>query len=184
MSLAMQHERQRWGHYPHIREQLIGFVIDFVEAAIGVPGVERIALIGSLTTEKPDPKDADVLVWVADDADLAPLAREGRKLQGRAQSLNHGGEVFLSDTNGKYIGRICPWKECALGKRVRCDALNCGKRQYLHDDLKTVKLSDNLIANPPIDIWPEYTARVQVPKDVASAISRMPNVSAAKRDDH
>ena len=182
--MTIQPEHQQWGHYPHIREQLIGLVIDFVEAAIVIPGVKRIALIGSLATEKPDPKDADVLVWVSDDADLAPLARVSRKLLGRAQSLNHGGEVFLSDTNGKYIGRICHWKECAPGIRVRCDALNCGKRKYLHDDLNTVKLSDNLIANPPIDIWPVFTARVPVPNDVASAVSRLPYNSVAKQDSH
>ena len=59
-----------------------------------MPGVLRIALIGSLTTDEPDPKDADVLVTVADEADLAPLAGLGRKLQGHAQSFNRGGEVF------------------------------------------------------------------------------------------
>jgi len=81
-----------------------------VRAASRLPGVLRIALIGSLTTDEPDPKDADLLVTVADDADLAPLATLGRKLQGHAQSFNRGGEVFLADPRGNYLGRTCPWK--------------------------------------------------------------------------
>jgi hypothetical protein len=71
---------------------------------------------------------------VTEDADLAPLARLGRRLQGRAQTLNRGGEVFLADPKGKYLGRICPWKNCGPGIRLSCDALHCGRRHYLHDD--------------------------------------------------
>ena len=82
---------------PSVRVFLIAEVLAFANAARQVAGVTRIALIGSLTTEKPDPKDADVLVTVNEDADLAPLARLGRRLQGRAQTLNRGGEVFLAD---------------------------------------------------------------------------------------
>ena len=35
-------------------------------------GVKRIALIGSLATLEPSPKDIDLLVTVTDDMDLAP----------------------------------------------------------------------------------------------------------------
>ena len=92
-----------------IRERLIVEVLAFVRAARRLPGVTRIALIGSLATNKPDPKDADLLVTVADDMDLAPLAALGRRLQGRAQGLNRGGEVFLADPRGAYLGRTCSW---------------------------------------------------------------------------
>ena len=50
----------------------------------------RIAVIGSLTTEKPSPKDADVLVTLRDDADVELLAQLGRKLKGTAQTRNLG----------------------------------------------------------------------------------------------
>src|SRR5436305_8201670 len=113
---------------PSVRAFLIAEVLAFVRAARQVSGVTRIALIGSLTTEKPEPKDADVLVTVTDDADLAALARLGRRLQGRAQSLNKGGDVFLSDPEGNYLGRTCHWRDCRPGIRLACDALHCGRR--------------------------------------------------------
>ena len=151
---------------PDIRAYLIAEALKFTLAASKLPGVIRIALIGSLTTDKKEPKDIDLLVTVRDDIDLAPLARLGRKLQGRAQNINQGGEVFLADPNGYYLGRICPWRECAPGIRMRCDALHCGRREYLHDDLKAIKLSSSLIAAPPLELWPEVIARVPIPLDV------------------
>jgi predicted nucleotidyltransferase len=155
---------------PLIRTRLITEALTFVHAASKIPGVIRIALIGSLTTNKADPKDVDMLVTVADDADLAPLARIGRRLQGRAQTMNRGGEVFLADERGGYLGRICPWRECAPGIRMRCDAQHCGRRPHLHDDLKTIKLSKALIAAPPIELWPQVVIRVVVPTDVEQGL--------------
>jgi hypothetical protein len=130
-------------------------------------GVTRIALIGSLTTEEPDPKDADLLVTVGDDMDLAPLAALGRKLQGHAQSFGRGGEVFLADPEGHYLGRTCPWKECRPGIRLSCDALHCGRRPFLHDDLEAIRLPQDVISDPPIELWPRVDVRVPVPEDVA-----------------
>src|SRR6266516_1052100 len=152
------------------RACLIAEVLLFVHAAQRLPGVSRIALIGSLTTKKADPKDADLLVTVTDDTDLAPLANLSRKLQGHAQSLNKGGEVFLADPHHKYLGRICTWKTCAPGVRMRCDALHCGQRPYLHDDLKAVHLKRGLIAAPPLELWPEVIARVPIPQDIEQGL--------------
>jgi len=151
---------------PTAREQLLAEVLAFVRAASRLAGVTRIALIGSLTTEEPDPKDADLLVTATDDMDLTPLATLGRKLQGHAQSFARGGEVFLADPQGHYLGRTCPWKRCGPGIRISCDALHCGRRPYLHDDLETVRLSEDLIVAPPIELWPQVVARVSVPGDV------------------
>lgn len=149
-----------------IRARLIAEALAFVRAAWGLPGVTRIALVGSLTTEKPAPKDVDLLVTVTSDADLAPLAALARRLQGHAQSLGAGGDVFLADPDGTYLGRICPWRRCAPGVRLRCDARRCGWRPFLHDDLGTVQLSRRLIAAPPIELRPQVVARVPIPDDV------------------
>jgi hypothetical protein len=138
----------------------------FVRAARRLPGVQRIALIGSLTTTKADPKDADLLVSVADDMDLTALAQLGRRLQGRAQSINRGGEVFLADPLGRYLGRTCRWKECRPGIRMSCDALHCGRRHYPHDDLETIRLDAELLAAPPLELWPQLVVRTAVPEDV------------------
>ena len=76
-----------------VRDQLLSEV----ERARDCPGVQRIALVGSLATGKQQPKDADVLVTVGDDADLTPLATAGRRLKGHAQSrlslLRHSGGI-------------------------------------------------------------------------------------------
>ena len=151
---------------PSDRSILLAEVLLFVQVASQLPDVTRIALIGSLATDKPDPKDADVLVTVTDDADLAPLATLGRKLQGHCQSHGLGGEVFLADPRGRYLGRTCPWKRCGPGMRISCDAPHCGQRPYLYDDLRTVRLEEELTAAPPIELWPEIVARVPVPEDV------------------
>ena len=155
------------------RQQLLSFAIEFVQTVMNLNGVTRIAMIGSLTTNKPDPKDADLLITVENDLDLSRLAKACRRLQGRAQSLNRGGEVFLANTDDQYIGRICPWKECGPSIRSSCDALHCGMRLYLHDDFGTIQLSDELVKYPTIEIWPNYKARVEVPKDLADALTKV-----------
>jgi predicted nucleotidyltransferase len=157
---------------PTARERLLGEVLAFVRVASRLAGVTRIALIGSLTTEEPDPKDADLLVTVTDDTDLVPLATLGRKLQGHAQSFARGGEVFLADPEGHYLGRTCPWTRCGPGIRSSCDALHCGRRLHLHDDLETVRLGESLIFAPPIELWPQVMARVLVPEDVEQGVLR------------
>ena len=62
------------------REQLLEGLRRFVVSARQIGGVRRIAVLGSIVTTKPDPKDIDVLVAVADDADLTPLATCSRRL--------------------------------------------------------------------------------------------------------
>jgi hypothetical protein len=153
-----------------IRDYLLTEVRQFVEHARACPGVRRIALIGSLSTEKPDPKDADVLVTADDDADLTPLATAGRKLKGHAQNRNRGADIFLADPSGDYLGRICHWRECYPGIRASCDARHCGQRPFLHDDLDDVTLDTTLIKAPPLDLWPSIVRRVELPRDVEAQL--------------
>jgi predicted nucleotidyltransferase len=141
-------------------------VIQFVRKARELPGIERIALIGSLATGKESPKDIDLLVTVTDDCDLAPLAKLARQLNGHMLQHSAGAEVFLANPAGDYIGRTCPWKDCGPGYRTTCDALHCGQRLYLHDDLNTVRLPRSLIAEPPVILWPQPSANPDVPQDV------------------
>ena len=98
--------------------------------------------------------------------DLKPLATLGRKLQGQAQSFGRGGEVFLADPQGHYLGLTCARKRCVPVIRISCDALHCGRRPYLHDDLETIRLDESLVVAPPIELWPQVVARVSVPGDV------------------
>jgi hypothetical protein len=148
---------------PNPRQHLLRAVLAFVRAASSCPGVLRIALVGSLVTDKAIPKDADVLVSIDASMDLDQLARIGRRLKGAGQTINLGGDVFLADETGRYIGRICHYRECH--PRVLCRAQHCGRRQHLNDDLQIVTLAPRLIASPPIELWPRIVRRVPVPLD-------------------
>ena len=154
------------------RSKLIQLASTFVGEAIRVRGVTRIALVGSITTTKSDPKDVDLLLSIEDDADLAPLAVHAHRLMGMAQSLGKGADIFLADTRGQYLGRICEWRDCRPGVRIRCDALHCGRRHYLHDDLETVRLPESIIGSPPIVLWPGFVPIVPVPADVERGLLR------------
>ncbi len=148
------------------RTRLIVEVLNFTRAVRQLPGITRVALIGSLATTKPDPAGADLLVSITGDADLTRLAEEARRLQGHAQSFNHTAEVYLADPNGEYLGRTCPWRQCGPQANANCDALHCGQRPYLHDDLHATRLSSSLVAMPPLILWPEVEAGAALPNDI------------------
>jgi predicted nucleotidyltransferase len=152
------------------RQQLLDGLRRFVTSVRQLPGVKSIAVLGSIVTTKLDPKDIDVLVVVADDADLTPLATASRRLQGHAQSFNRGADVFLTDERGTYIGRTCHWKNCRPGVRRSCDALHCGRRPYLHDDLDAIRLNSSLVLAPPITLWPHIECHSQLPRDVEEVV--------------
>lgn len=155
------------------RRQLLEGVRRFVRSASQVAGVRRISLLGSIVSGQPDPKDIDVLVVIADDTDLAPLATCARRLQGHAQSFNRGADVFLADEHANYLGRTCHWKDCRPGVRASCDALHCGRRPYLHDDLKSVRLASATVLAPPVTLWPAIKRRCELPSDVEEVIAAL-----------
>jgi hypothetical protein len=149
-----------------IRSFLISEVRRFVGSAQHLSGVRRIALIGSLTTAKQNPKDADLLIWVDDAIDLVPLAAAARQLKGRAQSRNKSADIFLANSRGAYIGRVCHYRDCRPGIRMSCDARNCGRRPHLCDDLHVLNLSAPVIAAPPLELWPAIIRRGPLPDDI------------------
>ncbi len=160
---------RRDNHRQHLLEGLRRFIV----AVQHITGLRSIALLGSLTTAKPDPRDIDVLIVVDDDADLAALASASRRLQGHTQSRNRGADVFLADPRGAYIGRTCHWRDCRPGVRLACDARNCGQRPYLHDDLDSVHLAEYLIRSPPLTLWPVIERLGPLPSDVEEFIATL-----------
>jgi len=130
--------------------------------------VQRISLLGSILTAKAIPKDVDVLVTIDAAMDLTRLARSGRRLMGQAQTINLGADIFLADTTGRYLGRICHYRECH--PRVACRAQHCGLRAHLNDDLHVVTLSKDLLASPPIELWPNIVRKLTVPADVEETL--------------
>jgi cytosine/creatinine deaminase len=150
------------------RRHLLAGVLEFTRGARDLPGVRRITLLGSLTTDKSVPKDADVLVVIDNELDLAPLARLGRRLKGVGQSINLGADIFLADEQGQYLGRICGYRECH--PRALCEAQHCGRRDHLNDDLHVVTLSAQQVAEPPVDLAPLVVRRRRLPADVESLL--------------
>ena len=158
---------QYYGHSPSVaepRRPLIQGVFAFVREVYDCPGVLGIALLGSLTTNKAIPKDADVLVTIDAAAALFRLASASRRLQGFAQSMNLGADIFLADDRGRYIGRVCHYRECF--PRAACRAQNCGRRDHVNDDFQVITLAKELITAPPVTLCPNVVRRVTIPSDL------------------
>lgn len=155
-----------------IRAFLIAEAFRFIDRIVAIPGLRRIAMVGSLISSKVDPKDVDILILIDDDADLTALATAARKLKGAAQTKNKGADVFLVNPSGQYIGRICHWRECGPGIRASCDARTCGQRHYLHDDLDDINLDPLLVKEPPLEIWPVVVYRQPVARDLLPFLAR------------
>jgi hypothetical protein len=152
------------------RENLIALVLEFLVECKNINGVHQIAIIGSLISDKENPHDVDLLVSISDKLDLTHLAKIGRRLIGKSGGLSSGADVFLANVQNEYLGRICLWRDCRPGVRLSCDAQNCGKRKYLHDDLGTIKLNKDIIENPALIIFPELIRNKQIPDDIENGI--------------
>jgi len=146
-----------------IRHFLLREALNFIRRASKLEGVKRIALVGSLTTEKPKPKDLDLLVTIDATLDMAELAAIGRKAKGRAQSQNSGADIFLCNEAGEYLGRT-RYRVCHV--RMACRGMQCRSGSYLRDDFVEVRLLPDLIKDPPCILWPAVTYREPIPKDV------------------
>ena len=151
---------------PPLRTFLLEGVLRFTCTARAIAGVTRVSLAGSLTTPKTLPKDADVLVIVDSGCNFEQLAKAGRALKGHGQTRNSGADIFLATPEGRYLGRSCGWRDCRPGIRLACRALHCGGTEFVNDDLQVINLAPQLIASPPIDLWPYVVRRVTVPLDV------------------
>ena len=156
----------------NIRDFLISETFRFIARIISLPGVLRIALPGSFPKIQTNPKDTDILITVRDDMDLSPLAAAARKLKGPAQSRNKGADIFLANSEGEYIGRICHWRQCGPRFRVSCDTYHCEQRVYLHDDLGDIQLDPHLVKEPPLEVWPNIVTRGKIADDVLAALVR------------
>jgi hypothetical protein len=87
---------------------------------------------------------------------------------GQARTINLGADIFLADTTGHYLGRICHYRECH--PRVLCHAQHCGQRDHLNDDLHIVTLSQELIASASVELWPKVILRITIPMDVENTL--------------
>jgi hypothetical protein len=149
---------------PTFREELLDAARRFVESAARIDGVLRIAIVGSLVTPKPRPKDTDLLVTISEAANIKALAKAGRSLKGGLQQKGSGADIFLCTPAGEYLGRTCSYRECH--PRVACRGHQCTFKTWICDDLQEVCLDSELLLEPPVELWPAVVRRQQLPEDV------------------
>jgi hypothetical protein len=97
---------------PGRRQELLAAGLDFVRAVVRIDGVLQVSLLGSICTDRANPKDIDFLVVIGDEIRFDALATEGRRLKGRTQRVNRGADIFLATDAGEYVGRVCHYREC------------------------------------------------------------------------
>lgn len=73
----------------------------------------------------------------------------------------------MEKREAEYLGRTCPWRECGPGIRTRCHAQHCGG--HLYDDLQVLTLKRELLAEPPLEVFPKVVVRQEIPGDVMEA---------------
>jgi hypothetical protein len=133
--------------------------------------VLRIALIGSITTTKPKPRDVDVIVTISEDLSIQSLAALGRKLLGKQVSVGDasGADVFLATQDHDYLGRTCSYRECH--PRVRCRGTQYNG-SYINNDFQVLRLKKELIQSPPVEVFPEVLVRKSLPDDLQAALEK------------
>lgn len=148
-----------------VRREMLDVLGQFLPSLRAMTYVQRIGLTGSITTPKREPNDIDVVVCIAEGADLTELATVYRKMSGRLQGMGRGVDVFIFE-NDSYIGRPCHHRECAPGIRQSCTADHCGLRPYLRDDLSVIELYQTTLTRLPVLLHPEGWYWDDVPEDV------------------
>lgn len=99
----------------------------FASKAKNLASVHEVVLCGSMATGDPYPGDIDLAVVLANLNELPRLARCCRQIS----STTHAWEVFIFNSNRKYLGRICHKRECPAS--YPCDAQDCGKTPHLRN---------------------------------------------------
>jgi len=96
-----------------------------------------IALIGSIVTAKPTPKDIDL--------------------------IGDGHRRCRSDFPSNLCTPTAGWapRVKSLGRRVSRGRARAIPRPHLHDDLGDVRVTQALIANPPVQLWPTWSGVVR-----------------------
>ena len=146
---------------PGRRPELLAAGLEFVRAAIHITGVCQVGLVGSICTDRTNPKDIDFLVLIGDASEFDVLATAGRRLKGRTQQVNRGADIFLASEGSAYLGRVCHYREC--WPRRACQARHCGRVPHLNDDFDVLRLPAAVIAAPPLTVWPTLERRCHLP---------------------
>ncbi|HWR26578.1 MAG TPA: hypothetical protein VN316_01745 [candidate division Zixibacteria bacterium] len=85
------------------RKQIRLAVEKFASQVRGYDGVIEVALFGSAASDKPNPQDFDLMVFIENVACIPHISKSIRKIT----NIFHAHDVFIFDEGKKYLGRIC-----------------------------------------------------------------------------
>ena len=120
--------------------------------------------LGFADYDQGNSKSVDVLVTIDGALASVSLGRRGRRLQGFAQAKTLGADISWPMIADAILVASAIIHSAFRARHV--DAQNCGRREHLNDDLQLVTPADQLIAAPPITLWPNVVRRGTVPADV------------------
>ena len=143
-------------YYTLKRYEAFQAAAEYVARALaGHPSVRRVALFGSVASAPTveigrrrrvhlhQPKDTDLAVWLDPVTGLNELRQLSVKaLQWLWQDkelgvAHHQVDIFLFNTTGTYVGRLCHFNECPKHK-PECRVPRCGEVPFLqqHEDFE------------------------------------------------
>jgi len=109
------------------RKKQIQFAVDkFTSQVRDVDGVIEVALFGSAASDKPNPQDFDLMVFIKDIACIPHISKSIRK----TTNIFHAHDVIIFDEMKKYLGRICQRSVCPTSS-VECYIKDCGQKESI-----------------------------------------------------
>jgi len=130
------------------KKQIQLAVEKFISLVRDGDGVIEVALFGSAASDKPNPQDFDLMVFIKDISCIPHISKSVRK----TTNIFHAHDVFIFDERKKYLGRICQRSVCPTTS-VECYIKDCGKIKYLKQLERFVFDEKKAFKIRPITIW-------------------------------
>ena len=135
------------------RQKQIQLAVEKFTSLVGdVDGVIEVALFGSAASDKSNPQDFDLMVFIEDIACIPQISKSVRK----TTNIFHAHDVFIFDERKKYLGRICQRSVCPTTS-VECYIKDCGNIKYLKqldrfvfDEMKAFKKNPIIVWQSPV----------------------------------
>lgn len=130
------------------KEQIQHAVEKFISLVRDFDGVIEVALFGSAASDKSNPQDFDLMVFIKDISCIPYISKSIRM----TTYIFHAHDVFIFDEERKYLGRICQRSVCPATS-VECYAKDCGKIKYLKQLERFVFDETKAFKIRPVTIW-------------------------------
>lgn len=97
-----------------------------VNKAKECPGIEEVAIVGSVASHDKYAVDCDFAIIISDFLYIDKIAKAVRQMS----SIFHGWDVFVFDFHRNYRGRICSRRDCPASS-IDCFVPGCGEIPHL-----------------------------------------------------